>query len=71
MFAVVQNNSKGYYIVCSKWLARIENDPNNYTYYPPSGMHNQFVKKQADIEDDWEYEEVEIMLRNVTGTPLI
>jgi hypothetical protein len=68
MFAVVRNKDLAYYVICCKWLAKYDNDPNMYTFFPPPTKHAQYVKKQVDNQDGWEYEQVEIMLNHVEGT---
>ncbi|KAL7022765.1 hypothetical protein ACKWTF_012375 [Chironomus riparius] len=64
-YHVVRNNINAYYVVCCKWMAKLKDDPNSFTYYPPSNTHYQSLKKQIEAAPDWDFEQVKIMLANV------
>ncbi|CAG9799611.1 unnamed protein product [Chironomus riparius] len=64
-YHVVRNNINAYFVVCCKWMAKLKDDPNSFTYYPPSNTHYQSLKKQIEAAPDWDFEQVKIMLANV------
>lgn len=68
MYCVVRNKAKCYYPICTKWLVKVDESPNDFTCYPPTEIMEKCLRKKEDINDDWSYEEIEVMCSNIDGT---